>query len=242
LSTVYLIRHGQAGTRDSYDSLSELGQTQARLLGEYCVSQKLAFNTIIAGSLHRQQQTAQAAIQAYSAANLPVPPIVTDPAWDEFDLTRVYREIAPQLCAEDHDFANDYAAMKEQIRASAGSASARIHREWHPCDSKVVQAWTSGRYYEEGETWQQFHDRIAGRVARTREFPDNHLIAIFTSATPIGIWSGLAMDIFDQRSIRLAGVIQNSSFTVFRLRPETLRLFTFNATPHLLDPTLRTHR
>jgi broad specificity phosphatase PhoE len=242
LSTVYLIRHGQAGTRDSYDSLSELGQTQARLLGEYCASQKLAFNTIIAGSLHRQQQTAQRFVEAYAGAHIAVPPIVTDPNWDEFDLTRVYREIAPQLCAEDQDFASDYAAMKQQIRASASSSSARIHREWHPCDSQVVQAWMSGRYHEEGETWQQFHDRIAGCVARIRQFPNDHLIAIFTSATPIGIWCGLAMDIFDQRSVRLAGVVQNSSYTVFRLRPETLRLFTFNATPHLLDPAFRTHR
>ena len=242
MSTVYLIRHGQAGTRDSYDSLSELGKTQARLLGEYCVSQKLVFDAIIAGSLHRQQQTAQGVVEAYAGTSLAVPPIVTDAGWDEFDLTRLYREIAPQLCAEDQDFARDYAAMKQQIRASAGSASARIHREWHPCDSKVVQAWMSGRYQEEGETWQQFHERIAGCVARIREFPDDHLIAVFTSATPIGIWGGLAMDVFDQRSVRLAGVIHNSSYTVFRVRSETLRLFTFNATPHLVDAALRTHR
>jgi len=39
LSTVYLVRHGQAGTREAYDSLSELGQRQARLLGEHFISQ-----------------------------------------------------------------------------------------------------------------------------------------------------------------------------------------------------------
>jgi broad specificity phosphatase PhoE len=242
LSTVYLIRHGQAGTRDSYDSLSELGLRQARLLGEYFVSQKLAFHAVITGSLNRQQQTAQAVAHAYASANVSLPPIVVDPTWDEFDLTRVYREIAPQLCAEDKDFASEYSAMKNQIRASAGSPSDRIHREWHPCDAKVVQAWMNGRYREEGETWQQFHERIASRVARLRQYTANQLIAIFTSATPIGIWGGLAMDIFDQRSIRLAGVVQNSSFTIFRLRPESLSLFTFNTTPHLADPALRTHR
>lgn len=242
MSTVYLVRHGQAGTRDSYDLLSELGWTQARLLGEYFVSQKLSFNAIISGSLQRQRQTAEAVAQAYAAANVSFPPIVDDPGWDEFDLTRLYREIAPQLCAEDAEFASDYAGMQEQIRASAGAAEAAIHRHWHPCDSRVVQAWISGRYQQDGETWEQFHDRIAACVAKICQFPDDQRVAIFTSATPIGICGGLTLDIFDQRSIRLAGVVQNSSYTIFRLRENNLRLFTFNATPHLADPKLCTHR
>jgi broad specificity phosphatase PhoE len=100
----------------------------------------------------------------------------------------------------------------------------------------------SGKYRESGETWQQFHDRITGRLAAVREIPDDQRVAIFTSATPIGIWGGLSLDIFDQRSVRLAGVLQNSSYSIFRLRDGNLRLFTFNATPHLPDPNLRTHR
>jgi len=242
LSTVYLIRHGQAGTRDYYDSLSDLGRTQGRLLGEYFLLQKLAFDLVITGSLNRQRQTAEAVAQAYNTANAPFPNVTPDASWDEFDLTRVYREIAPQLCAEDAEFAREYQAMKEKIRASAGSAAAAVHRQWQPCDSKVVQAWMSGRYAQTGETWQQFHDRIALCLAKIKEIPDCWHIAIFTSATPIGIWGGLALDIFDQRSIRLAGVVQNSSYSVFRLREANLRLFTFNATPHLADASLRTHR
>jgi broad specificity phosphatase PhoE len=238
LSIIYLIRHGQAGTRESYDSLSNLGCTQAHLLGEYFSSQKLTFHTAISGSLHRQRQTADAV--AETCPNFPA--IITDSNWNEFDLTRVYREIAPQLSAEDAEFARDYAAMKEQIRVNAGSATATVHRQWHPCDAKVVQAWMSGRYQETGETWQQFHDRIVSCLATIRQLPDDQHIAIFTSATPIGIWSGLTLDIFDQRSIRLAGVVQNASFSVFRLRDASLRLFSFNATPHLPDPNMRTHR
>ncbi len=132
--------------------------------------------------------------------------------------------------------------MKEQLRASAGAAAAPIHREWHACDGQVVQAWMSGRYAQNGETWEQFHTRIVNCVARIRQLPDQYQVAIFTSATPIGIWGGLSLDIFDQRSIRLAGVVHNSSFTVFRQRDENLRMFTFNATPHLPDASMRTHR
>ncbi len=232
MSTIYLVRHGQAGTREDYDRLSDLGHQQARLLAEYFDAQKVRFDQVISGSLKRQKQTAEAVSKDY----------VVDPNWDEFDLTRVYREIAPQLCANDAVFARLYDELKEQMRASAGSKAAAVHREWHPCDSMVVQAWMSGRYEQEGETWQQFHDRIAACVTKLRELPDDQQVAIFTSATPIGIWGGLALDVFDQRSLRLAGVVHNSSYTVFKLRNANLRLFTFNATPHLADAEMRTHR
>ena len=44
MSAVYLIRHGQAGLRHNYDALSDLGRTQARLLGEYLAAQKIQFS------------------------------------------------------------------------------------------------------------------------------------------------------------------------------------------------------
>jgi broad specificity phosphatase PhoE len=101
LSAIYLIRHGQAGTREAYDSLSELGREQARLLGEYFFSQKLTFHSVISGSLNRQRQSAEEVSKVYPD----FPAINVDPNWDEFDLTRVYREIAPQLAEQDSEFA-----------------------------------------------------------------------------------------------------------------------------------------
>ena len=57
---MYLVRHGQAGTRDAYDSLSDLGKRQARLLGEHFVSQGIEFAAAFAGALSRQRQTGEA--------------------------------------------------------------------------------------------------------------------------------------------------------------------------------------
>ena len=58
LSRVYLVRHGQAGTREAYDSLSALGKRQARLLGEYFLSEGIEFAAVFSGTLARQAQTA----------------------------------------------------------------------------------------------------------------------------------------------------------------------------------------
>ncbi len=72
------MRHGQAGTRDSYDSLSELGRRQARLLGEYFVSQGIEFTAAYVGAMSRQQQTAAEVVAAYADAGVGFPEIVVE--------------------------------------------------------------------------------------------------------------------------------------------------------------------
>jgi hypothetical protein len=67
-------------------------------------------------------------------------------------------------------------------------------------------------------------------------------ILVVTSATPLAIWTGLSLEISDERIMRLAGAVYNASYTILRLRKEQLRLFTFNAVPHLAAPGLCTHR
>jgi broad specificity phosphatase PhoE len=238
---VYLVRHGQAGTREAYDSLSDLGRNQARLLGEHFVSQGLQFVAAFAGALSRQRQTGDQVSAAFSRAGASFPPLTIDPRWNEFDLGRVYFEIAPLLCAEDHQFRLEFENMQEQIRVRTG-AQASIHRKWLPCDTKLVNAWISGRYAYTGETWQQFCGRIASCRLDLGNSQQRGNIVVFTSATPIAIWSGMSLDICDDRLMQLAGVLYNASYTAVRLRDRQLRLFTFNAAPHLSAPGLRTHR
>jgi broad specificity phosphatase PhoE len=242
LSTVYLVRHGQAGTRDSYDSLSELGSRQARLLGEYFVSQTIEFSRAFAGGMLRHQKTAAEVRAAYAASGINFPDIVVEPNWNEFDLDRIYREIGTQLSIADAGFRRELEALTEEIRANAGSTKARIHRRWMPCDTKVVSAWMGGHYSSAGETWEDFRNRVAACRLAIRGTQKNENIVVFTSAMPIAIWTGMALDIADERVMQLAGVLYNASYTVLRVRDEHLQLFMFNAVPHLTTPELRTHR
>ena len=161
------------------------------------------------------------------------------------------REIAPLLAAEDPEFLREYDEMREQVRVSQGAHGARIHRRWMPCDTKVVEAWLSGRYPYGGETWDQFRERVAAcRLKMERQESDarqqkdarRENILVVTSATPLAIWTGLSLEISDERIIRLAGAVYNASYTILRLRKQQLRLFTFNAVPHLATPGLCTHR
>jgi broad specificity phosphatase PhoE len=241
LSRIYLVRHGQAGTRDDYDSLSERGRQQSRLLGEYLAAQNIPFAAAYTGAMLRQQQTADELSRGYAQVGGYFPAIIVDEEWNEFDLSGVYRELAPMLSAAEPDFGREYAALCEQVRQSATS-DASVHREWLPCDTKLVDAWIAGRFPFAGESWEQFVRRIAGCRRKLQPAGSQDNIIIFTSAVPVAIWAGLSLDLCDQRVMRLAAVLYNTSYTILRLQKEQLRLFAFNAIPHLLTTDMRTHR
>ena len=128
MSRIYLVRHGQAGTRDAYDSLSERGREQSRFLGQYLAAQNISFAAAYTGAMLRQQQTAEELSRGYAQAGGPFPAITVDENWNDFDLSGVYRELAPMLSAADSDFRREYAALCEQVRQNAASADAPVHR------------------------------------------------------------------------------------------------------------------
>lgn len=242
MSRIYLVRHGQAGTREAYDALSDLGRRQARLLGEYFVSEKVQFRAAYSGELVRQQETASEVRGTYKDAGLCFPEIVTEPGWNEFDLAHVYRELAPRLCAEDSEFERQYQELVAEALAAAERPEASVNRRWLPCDVKVVEAWIRGEHEYDGETWLAFRERVADCRLKLPLAERDENVVVFTSATPIGIWAALALEIHDQRAMRLAGVLHNTSCTTIRLHDGDLRLHSFNAIPHLGEPELRTYR
>lgn len=219
-----------------------LGKRQARLLGEYFLCRKIRFTAAYAGTLSRQQQTAEQVRLAFADAGVSFPPLILDHGWNEFDLGRVYQEIAAQLAEEDPGFRRDYEEMRTQVEANPETHAAPIHRRWLPCDTEIVKAWIRDRYRYSGETWSQFCERVTACRLKMIQVPRHENIIVFTSATPAAIWTGMALDIFDERVMRLAGALYNSSYSILRLRADDLRLLSFNAVPHLDGSDLCTYR
>lgn len=234
MSVLYLVRHGQAGTRENYDSLSGLGRKQAQLLREYFAAQGIRFVAAYSGSLARQRATATKV--------LPDSEITVDPGWNEFDLAQVYTEMAPHLAASDADFRREYEEMQRALVASQGAHDAPVHRRWNDCDQKVVRAWVEAQYEYSGESWQAFTERVHGAFTRIAGAQHQGNAIVFTSATPIGVCAARALEIQDGRAMWLAAVLLNTSFSTLRLRNTEVRLFSFNGVPHLNAPSLRTFR
>ena len=62
MGRLFLVRHAQASfLSQNYDQLSALGETQARLLGEYWARRKMTFDRVCVGPAIRHRQTAQIA-------------------------------------------------------------------------------------------------------------------------------------------------------------------------------------
>jgi broad specificity phosphatase PhoE len=120
-----------------HDSLSELGERQARLVGEHFISQGIRFAAAYAGALTRQQQTAEQIRAAHSDTGVGFPTVRVDSGWDEFDLGRIYREIAPVLAAEDPEFLHEYDEMREHFALAKG----RTGREFIANGCLAIQKW-----------------------------------------------------------------------------------------------------
>jgi broad specificity phosphatase PhoE len=238
LSSLYLIRHGQAGTRGHYDALSELGRRQAYLLGQHLAAQKVPFKAFIAGCLNRQRQTAEEVWRAYREAGVAVPDIVSEPNWNEFDMRGVFAEFAPLLSEADPRFKQDYQELLRKLE----DPKSPIHQAWTDCDTQTMRAWMEGRYPCRTESWVAFHERVLSARRTLAAYQPGNAVAIFTSAAPIAIWVAAALGVSTGHIMRLAGAMYNSAITTLRLRDDDLMLFTFNGVPHLADPLLRTFR
>jgi broad specificity phosphatase PhoE len=229
-----LLRHGQAGQRDHYDQLSEIGLRQASALGEHLRHEQARFDLCIIGGLRRQRETAQAVIDTLAPRR-----VETDPRWNEFDIDGVFAGIVPQLAAVDPEFRTGWEAL--QARIAGGDT--RAHREWTPIDSRVVEAWVERRFPFAGESWLEFTARVRAAAAALAALPDDAHVAVFTSAAPISV---LVADTFGdalpQRILSMAGSMWNASISALNTSGGATLLWQFNAIPHLADPALRTVR
>jgi broad specificity phosphatase PhoE len=226
VGTLYLIRHGQAsyGAAD-YDQLSPRGIDQARAVGAWAAGQRI--DTLYAGPLHRQQQTAAHACEAAHGA-LPLAQPLAELA--EYPAFELLGHLVPRLVAEEPRFAPLTTAPTPRLLDDA----------FHV----ILSRWARDEWHAEGV------ERVAAFVHRVRAGLDRVLraagpgarIACVTSAGPIGVALGLVFEIPAERMVRTSIVIRNASITELRFRsqgfdwqPDQLSLVTFNVTAHLPD-------
>lgn len=94
MTTIYLVRHGQASFgAESYDKLSPNGEQQAKILGQYFDDILKESPYVVAGSMQRHQQTAKISL----AECFPESEIVTIPAWNEFNHQQVFAQYEPRF-------------------------------------------------------------------------------------------------------------------------------------------------
>ncbi|MFO1455711.1 MAG: histidine phosphatase family protein [Steroidobacteraceae bacterium] len=217
MSTLYLVRHGQAafGT-DDYDRLSDAGRRQVELLREHLLARGLALDALWSGRLRRQRDTAS----ILGAASGQAPRI--DPAFDEY-------------LAED--------VIRAWLRGGSGQVEPRLARTPQSASPREYQrlledagrAWIRGEIRDyDGESWQAFRARVgAGLEAAMRQAGRGRRIAVCTSAGVIGAAVGHVLGLDDLQAMSLSWSVHNASLTVLLFDERRASLSSFNGLPHL---------
>lgn len=239
MSYLHLIRHAQAGPRYNYDSLSELGRLQAKLLGEHLFNQGSGISAIFSGTMNRHRQTAEIAIGELGEKGLSPSDIRPDERWNEFLLGDIYRHYLPRMTMEDAEYARDYHEMQRALETDPHISHGATGR----CDMATVRAWMGNRYPDyKGKSWCEFRDGIRSAVAGLLPLKREEHVLVFTSGGPIAVTVGAALDLPDEKILALMGVLYNGSISSLRIVGSSISLFSFNEISYLPNGALKSFR
>lgn len=239
MSSLTLVRHGQASfSAADYDNLSEIGQVQARLLGDYWVRRRIIFNEVYCGPRLRQKQTADCVGAAFLRAGIPWPDPLVLNELDEYDLTGILQTLAPDLARQDANFA-ELAQRFRQSDDGIGRA-----RSFQKMFEVLLTHWlTLEQALENLESWSIFRERVQRGLRLVMDAPGrSRRVAMFTSGGFIGTAVHLAMGAPDRAALELNWRIRNCSLTELIFTHDRLTLDSFNSIAHLEDEAHWTYR
>lgn len=219
MSTLYLVRHGQAsfGT-DNYDQLSPLGRQQVQILGAHLAGSGERIDRIYSGTLQRQRETADILATALGLTE----PAVINGAYDEYDSDSILRAYA--------------ASLDPTQMAQAGWPELRHdRRKFQLFLERAAQAWVMADIHDDQLLpWRQFHARIIEglRELMTQE-GRSRTIVLSTSGGVIGTLVAHVLGLANHVAIELNWAVHNASLTRLIYNANKISLSMFNALPHL---------
>ncbi len=224
MSTLYLIRHGQASfLADDYDVLSERGIEQSRRLGDHVVDHGWSLHAIYTGPRQRQVDTATHMIDRARAGGTDLPDAQQLDAFDEYPFEALMRRALPKLLED-----AELAALWNSDGDRRHSMSLFIE--------KVTAKWSAGELDvgDEIESFQSFHRRVTEGLDEIMQREGRgKSVAVITSGGPISQSVRRALNLDQERTWKTAWVIRNASITEFMYRKDSFSLVSFNTTPHL---------
>jgi broad specificity phosphatase PhoE len=239
VSFLYLIRHAQAGPRHNYDTLSEIGERQARLLGTYLANRLTSLSAIVTGTLERHRRTAELAAREICRRGKTVAPLTADCRWNEFILAELYRQYGPRMAKENPDYADDCQAMERELEQDPHNTRGATGR----CDAAMVRAWVENRYPDcSVQTWADFRQTVQSGLEALCNFGKREQLAVFTSAGPVSVAAAAALGLTNDKILELLGAQYNCSLSTFRITGSSLAMYSFNEIAYLTEPELRTYR
>lgn len=241
MSTLYLVRHGQASFGQSnYDKLSELGERQSRRLGEYWLQWQVSLDAVYTGTLARQIRSAGAVAGVYQAAGRSFPKPIAWSEFNEYDTQSLLTDSFPKVAAEHPEIVKLIRELEPRSSADLVENKKIFQRVF----GAVMDRWVDGQIKIAGmESWQDFAGRVnRGLAELMRKQGPGKTVALFTSGGPISVAMQKALGASDKTALELGWVIANGSVSEFRWSGEKFSLASFNGTAHLDRAELISYR
>jgi broad specificity phosphatase PhoE len=212
MGILFLVRHAQASFLEhNYDKLSALGETQARLLGEYWARRNLVFDRACVGPCVRQQDTLKIVSDAYAGASLEFPEPLVVPEFDEYQGEAVLKRSLPELLESEPNIRDLHAAYL----SSVGITEKRV--TFQKLFEAVIGQWVRGAIRVQGvETWSEFCSRVnSGLLKFLSAGGRGERVAIFTSGGPIAVAMQRALQLSPESTLQVSWMSRNSSWSEF---------------------------
>jgi broad specificity phosphatase PhoE len=239
MSDLFLVRHGQASFLESdYDRLSAKGEAQGRLLGEYWASKQMSFDLVYSGPRRRQKDTARIVGEAFRDRGLRWPEPVVVSEFDEFQAEAVMAKSLPQLIESDD-------RVRELNRAfQEASGTEQRFKTFQRVFEVVVGRWARGELpLPQLEAWPDFCARVErGLQLLCNNGNRGRRVVVFSSGGPVGVAMQKALDLDTGATLKAAWMVANGAFTQFLFSPGRFTLHSYNAYPHISDPSFLTYR
>jgi len=214
MSTIYLIRHGQASFgADNYDQLSPIGYRQAAVTGKFLSRQALNIQQVVTGDMQRHRQTADHCLAEIGFNG----ERITDRKWNEFDHQAILAAYNPQY--------SDIAGVRKDIAHLPDPMPAfqRIFEE-------ALGRWCSGQYDNEyPESWQQLIGRsMAGFESLVPQVEKGKTTLVFTSGGIISALMSHLLQIPLQQTLALQWLMPNCSISKIMVHKSRFTVSTLN--------------
>jgi broad specificity phosphatase PhoE len=237
MSTLVLVRHGQARAFDAdSDRLTEMGEEQARRVGQYFVQSGVELDEVCVGTLVRQRRTLELVAEAFAQANKPFPSPTVDAAWNEYDAGGILGGLMPELRGRDTEFRK----LVDDFEQAA--ARPDRNRYFQRMFEVLMAAWQEGSVESSAvEPFAVFQARVQAAFRAITERGGRRTVAVFTSGGPIGVAVQTALEAAPMTALRLNWRVKNASITEFVFSEGRISLEQFNVVEHL-PKGLRTFR
>jgi broad specificity phosphatase PhoE len=231
MSTLLLVRHGQASLfSDDYDRLSDLGYNQAKALARFWLERGIRPDRVYAGTLTRQQETANKVGEIFSESGETWPPLQEKPGLDEYPAEEITRSLVSALRDVDPSFDR----MTADLESSESYADK--YRCLHRLLAAVIARWISNDYGDADVplSWKTFSSRVReALIDAMSNAASGETIAVFTSGGPVAVSVQTVLEAPDIKAADLNWRVHNCSVTRYTFSGERISLDAFNDVSHL---------